>query len=243
MVSRRPGSTFKWFNRAGCSGFAVFYRPGGLRSSVHRTGWAGLGWLAGWAGLAGLAGWVTKCRMQRAGRFRALRPRPSGLWGRSQLAAECPIPRNPKRSWECHFFRGGPTGRVHLEAVTRVMFFPVRTGRFNFSSGKAGRARGVVGLNRQPGVPATQIARSRRDLPNVLLDLCLKPRKRATPQVPKVYHAIVRWVSRRHFLAEEQLPDFPADALRRSDTTDRLSSTRSSDPRGRGRDRGGLTAK
>ena len=41
-----------------------------------------------------------------------------------ELDAECPIPRNPKRLWECHFFRGGPTGRVHLEAVTRVMFFP-----------------------------------------------------------------------------------------------------------------------
>ena len=60
----------------------VNHRPGGLRSPVHRTGWRGWAGLAGlgWAGLAGL----TKCRVQRAGRFRALRPRPSGLWGRSQ---------------------------------------------------------------------------------------------------------------------------------------------------------------
>ena len=37
--------------------------------------------------------------------------------------------------------------------------------------------------------------------------------------------------------------DFPADSDRRSDSTNRISSTSSSDPCGRGRDRGGLTAK
>ena len=37
--------------------------------------------------------------------------------------------------------------------------------------------------------------------------------------------------------------DFPTDAIQRSDSTNRISSTSSSDPRGRGRDRGGLTAK
>ena len=52
-------------------------RPAPEARAQNRLGWAGLGW-------AGLAGWVTKCRVQRAGRFRALRPRPSGLWGRSQ---------------------------------------------------------------------------------------------------------------------------------------------------------------
>ena len=45
----------------------------------HRMGWlgwAGLGW-AGWAGLGWLAG-VTGAAKQRAGIFRALRPRPAG---------------------------------------------------------------------------------------------------------------------------------------------------------------------
>ena len=54
-------------------------RRGSGTRAQNRRGW--LGWLAGWAGWLG---WLTKCRMQRAGRFRALRPRPSGLWGRSQ---------------------------------------------------------------------------------------------------------------------------------------------------------------
>ena len=59
-------------------GFLSHRRGSGTRAQ-NRRGWAG------WAGL----GWLTKFRMQRAGRFRALRPRPSGLWGRSQ--SNCPI--------------------------------------------------------------------------------------------------------------------------------------------------------
>ena len=59
----------------------VNHRPGRLLSPVHRTGWAG--WL-GWLGWLDWLGWLTKWRVQRAGRFRVLRPRPSGLWGRSQ---------------------------------------------------------------------------------------------------------------------------------------------------------------
>ena len=46
----------------------------------HRMGWlgwAGLGWL-GWAGLQ-------RTDLRSAESFHALRPRPSGLWGRSQL--------------------------------------------------------------------------------------------------------------------------------------------------------------
>ena len=70
--------------------------PKSLRSEkYHKFLWQGLyleaahrtGWLAGWAGL-------TRRRRQRAGRFRALRPRPAGLWGRSQLTFQvgaCPF--------------------------------------------------------------------------------------------------------------------------------------------------------
>ena len=51
--------------------------PGGNEVGCYRmdlAGWlAGLGWLAGWAGL-------TEVSKGRAGIFRALRPRPGGLW-------------------------------------------------------------------------------------------------------------------------------------------------------------------
>ena len=43
-------------------------------------GWAGLGWAGAGLGLAGLQ----RADLGRAETFRALRPRPSGLWGRSQ---------------------------------------------------------------------------------------------------------------------------------------------------------------
>ena len=61
-----------WILSAGCSGLAC----------QGPTEWAG--WLAGWAGLAGWLGWlgwlagVTGRAKQRAGIFRALRPRPAG---------------------------------------------------------------------------------------------------------------------------------------------------------------------
>ena len=74
-----------WILSAGCSGLAC---QGATEWAG--LGWAGLGW-AGWAGLAGLAGWlagwlagVTGVAKGRARRFRTLRPRPAGLWGRSQ---------------------------------------------------------------------------------------------------------------------------------------------------------------
>ena len=47
------------------------------RSRVAENGLAGLGWLAGWAGLQ-------RADLSSAESFRALRPRPAGLWGRSQ---------------------------------------------------------------------------------------------------------------------------------------------------------------
>ena len=40
----------------------------------------------------------------------------------------------------------------------------------------------------------------------------------------------------------DEKPDFHSSAVQASDTTDRFSSTRSSDLRGRGREREGLTA-
>ena len=56
-------------------GFLSHRRGSGTRAQNRRgcLGW--LGWLPGGAGWLG---WLTKCRMQRAGRFRALRPRPAG---------------------------------------------------------------------------------------------------------------------------------------------------------------------
>ena len=62
----------------------VNHRPGRLLSPVHRTGWAGL---AGW--LAGLA----KCRVQRAKRFRALRPCPAcrGAAANNTQKSELPL--------------------------------------------------------------------------------------------------------------------------------------------------------
>ena len=58
-------------------GFLSHRRGSGTRAQ-NRLGWAGL----------------TKFRMQRAGRFRALRPRPSGLWGRSQQYSHPPTRLN-----------------------------------------------------------------------------------------------------------------------------------------------------
>ena len=59
---------------------------GGKPAAAARVAAAGAG--PGWRGGAAL-GWLglQKGRRQRAGIFRALRPRPAGLWGRSQLKA------------------------------------------------------------------------------------------------------------------------------------------------------------
>ena len=57
------------------------------------------------------------------------------------------------------------------------LFFPIREGGFNFNRQERCLGRGALVPIWKAGVPTTPIARSRRDLQNVRLDLCLKLRK------------------------------------------------------------------
>ena len=68
-------------DRAGWSGLAGFYRRAAADWHVRDPQNGLAGWLAGLAGWAGWLGWlagVTGGAKQRAGIFRALRPRPAG---------------------------------------------------------------------------------------------------------------------------------------------------------------------
>ena len=93
------------------------------------------------------------------------------------------------------------------------------------------------------GTPTARIASPRRDLTirpaaDEGRDFAVKPRRNGGSKSPG---RSVAGRSTFGFRCNVQKLDFSPGAVRRSDSTDRLSSTRSNDPSGRGVDRGGLT--
>ena len=91
--------------------------------------------------------------------------------------------------------------------------------------------------------PTPRIASPRRDLairaPGDTGFSHEQERHRKSPNC----HGRWRGGFRRYPRTLRKKSNFQTGAVQMSDTTDRLSSTRSSDPCGRGRDRGGVTAK